>query len=140
MRVPVVIWTLVVSATVAAAQQPAQPARLSTERYQQFSGPYSAPTEPFRIVGNIHSVGAANIASYLVTSPQGQILLDTGTVEMHDVIRNNVTTLGFQTSDIKVMISSHAHFDHIAGYAMMKRLTGAQVMAMAGDAEALEAG
>ncbi len=140
MRIPVVIGALVVTATVAAAQQQAQPARFSTEWYAQFSGPYSAPAEPFRIVGNIHYVGAANIASYLITSPQGHILLDTGTVEMHDVIRNNVATLGFQMSDIKIMISSHAHFDHIAGHAMMQRLTAAQVIAMVGDAEALEAG
>jgi metallo-beta-lactamase class B len=140
MRVPVVIGALVVAATVATAQQQAQPARFSAEWYAQFSGPYSAPAEPFRIIGNIHHVGAANIASYLITSPEGHILLDTGMVEMHDVIRNNVAKLGFQTSDIKIMISSHAHFDHIAGHAMMQRLTGAQVMAMVGDAEALEAG
>ena len=61
-------------------------------------------------------------------------------VEMHDVIRNNVATLGFQMSDIRIMFSSHAHFDHIAGHAMMQNLTGAQVMAMVGDAEALAAG
>lgn len=140
MRAPVLIGALVVAVAVAAAQQPAQPARFSTEWYAQFSGPYSAPAEPFRIIGNIHYVGAANIASYLITSPEGHILLDTGMVEMHDVIRNNVATLGFQMSDIRIMISSHAHFDHIAGHAMMQKLTGAQVMAMVGDAEALAAG
>jgi metallo-beta-lactamase class B len=59
---------------------------------------------------------------------------------MHDVIKNNVEKLGFKTSDIKIMLSSHAHFDHIEGHAAMQRLTGAQVMAMAGDAEALESG
>jgi metallo-beta-lactamase class B len=140
MRVSVVICTLVVAASLAAAQQQAPPAQFSKEWYQQFSGPYSAPAEPFRIVGNIHYVGAANIASYLITSPQGHILVDTGMVEMHDVIRNNVARLGFKTSDIKIMLSSHAHFDHIAGHARMKRLTGAQVMAMVGDAEALVSG
>jgi metallo-beta-lactamase class B len=60
--------------------------------------------------------------------------------EMHDVIRNNVAKLGFKTADIKIMLSSHAHFDHVAGHAAMKTLTGAQVMAMTGDAEALESG
>jgi len=140
MRVPVVIGALVVAAAIASAQQQAQPAQFSKEWYAQFSGPYSAPAEPFRIIGNVHYVGAANIASYLITSPQGHILVDTGMVEMHDVIKNNVARLGFKTSDIKIMISSHAHFDHIAGHAMMRKLTGAQVMAMVGDAEALEAG
>jgi metallo-beta-lactamase class B len=116
------------------------PAHISDAWYQQFRGPYSAPTEPFRIVGNIHYVGAANIASYLITTPQGHILIDTGMTEMHDVIRNNVAKLGFKTADIKIMLSSHAHFDHVAGHAAMKKLTGAQVMAMTGDAEALESG
>jgi metallo-beta-lactamase class B len=140
MRVPASFGVLILTAAVVSAQQPAQPAQFSPEWYQQFSGPYSAPAEPFRIIGNIHYVGGANIASYLITSPQGHILLDTGTTEMHEVIKNSVATLGFKTSDIKIMISSHAHFDHVAGHAAMKTLTGAQVMAMVGDAEAFEAG
>jgi metallo-beta-lactamase class B len=96
--------------------------------------------EPFRIVGNIHYVGGANIASYLITTPQGHILIDTGMKEMHEVIKTSVAKLGFKTSDIKIMLSSHAHFDHIEGHAMMQKLTGAQVMAMVGDAEALSTG
>ena len=59
---------------------------------------------------------------------------------MHEVIKNSVAKLGFKTADIKIMLSSHAHFDHIEGHAMMQKLTGAQVMAMVGDAEALSAG
>jgi metallo-beta-lactamase class B len=137
MRAFIVAVTIVVAAGITAAQGPAQ---FSDAWYQQFRGPYSAPVEPFRIVGNIHYVGAANIASYLITTPQGHILIDTGTTEMHDVIRNNIARLGFKTSDIKIMLSSHAHFDHVAGHAAMKKLTGAQVMAMVGDAEALESG
>lgn len=124
----------------AAATAPQGPAQFSREWYQQFSGPYSAPVEPFRIVGNIHYVGGANIASYLITTPQGHILIDTGMNEMHDVIAHNVAALGFKTADIRIMLSSHAHFDHIEGHAAMQRLTGAQVMAMEGDAEALESG
>jgi metallo-beta-lactamase class B len=133
----VIAIAVFVAAGIVSAQGPAQ---LSEAWYQQFRGPYSAPTEPFRIVGNIHYVGAANIASYLITTPQGHILIDTGMTEMHDVITNNVATLGFKTSDIRIMLSSHAHFDHVAGHAAMKKLTGAQVMALTGDAEALEAG
>ena len=60
--------------------------------------------------------------------------------EMHEVIKNSVAKLGFKTADIKIMLSSHAHFDHIEGHALMKKLTGAQVMAMVGDAEALAGG
>jgi metallo-beta-lactamase class B len=140
MRIPVLIGALVIVAIAASAQPQAPPTQFSREWYAQFSGPYSAPAEPFRIIGNIYYVGAANIASYLITSPQGHILVDTGTVEMHNVIKNNVARLGFAASDIKIMLSSHAHFDHVAGHAMMKTLTGAQVMAMVGDAAAMEAG
>jgi metallo-beta-lactamase class B len=137
MRRLVIAAAIVAASSVIAAQGPAQ---FSDAWYEQFRGAYSAPAEPFRIIGNIHYVGAANIASYLITTPQGHVLIDTGMTEMHDVIRNNVAALGFKTSDIRIMLSSHAHFDHVAGHAAMKKLTGAQVMAMAGDAEALESG
>jgi hypothetical protein len=83
MRVTAFIAVLLIAAAggVAAQQGPAQ---FSPEWYQQFRGPYSAPVEPFRIVGNIHYVGGANIASYLITTPLGHILIDTGMKEMHD--------------------------------------------------------
>ena len=140
MRAFISLGALAVAATLVSAQQPGAPAQLSREWYQQFSGAYSQPVEPFRIVGNIHYVGAANIASYLITTPQGHILIDTGMTEMHDVIKNSVAKLGFKTSDIRIMLSGHAHFDHIEGHAAMQRLTGARVMAMERDAEALERG
>lgn len=138
MRAFALSGALIVAAATAAAQQ--GPAQYSREWYQQFSGAYSDPVEPFRIVGNIHYVGAANIASYLITTPQGHILVDTGMNEMHDVIKNNVVKLGFKVEEIRIMLSSHAHFDHIEGHAAMQRATGAQVMAMTGDAEALQSG
>jgi metallo-beta-lactamase class B len=97
------------------------------------------PAEPFRIIGNIYWVGG-EYGSYLITTTEGHILHDTGTSEMHDLIISNVEKLGFEPSDIKIMISSHAHFDHVQGHAAMKRVTGAQVVALGGDAAALEAG
>jgi metallo-beta-lactamase class B len=97
------------------------------------------PAEPFRIIGNIYWVGG-EYGSYLITTPEGHILHDTGTREMHDVIVANVEKLGFKVSDIKIMISSHAHFDHVQGHAAMKQVTGALVVALGGDAAALEAG
>ena len=111
-----------------------------SQNYQQLRGPYSQAVEPFRIIGNIYYVGGVNIASYLITTPQGHILIDTGMTTMHNVIKGSVAKLGFKTSDIKIMLSSHAHFDHIEGHAAMRKLTGARVMAMVGDAEALESG
>src|SRR6188768_4083979 len=70
----------------------------------------AAPPEGFRIIGNIYWVGG-EYGSYLITTPQGHILHDTGTNEMDDVIVSNVKKLGFDVKDIKVLISSHAHFD-----------------------------
>jgi metallo-beta-lactamase class B len=118
----------------------AQTSPLSSEQRAQFHGPYSQPEEAFRLVGNIYYVGAKNIASYLISTPQGHILVDTGTIEMTPVITANVEKLGFKLRDIKIMLSSHAHFDHVGGHAAMKKLTGARVMAIKQDAEALEAG
>jgi metallo-beta-lactamase class B len=97
------------------------------------------PAEPFRIIGNIYWVGS-EYGSYLITTPAGHILHDTGTNEMHDTIVSNVKKLGFEVKDIKIMISSHAHFDHVQGHPQMQKLTGAQVVALGGDAAALEAG
>ncbi len=67
-------------------------------------------------------------------------MIDTGTKEMHDVIRANVAKLGFKLQDIKILLSGHAHFDHVQGHAAMKKVTGAQVMALGEDARALSAG
>ena len=81
--------------------------------------------EPFRVIGNIYYVGG-QYGSYLITTPEGHILHDTGTAEMHDLIVSNVEKLGFDVQDIRIMVSSHAHWDHIEGHAAMKRATGAQ--------------
>src|SRR5687768_7308233 len=133
---PAVALLLVLS-TIAAAQGP----RLfSREWYAQFSGAYSQPVAPFRIVGNIYYVGALNIASYLIVTPQGHILIDSGMTEMHDAIAAGVEQLGYSVSDVRILLASHAHFDHVEGHALMQRRSGAQVMAMAGDADALERG
>lgn len=107
---------------------------------QSFHTHQSEAVEPFRILGNIYFVGASNIASYLITSSEGHFLLDTGVQGMTDDIKRNVEALGFKMTDIKVILSSHAHFDHIQGHAIMQRMTGAQVFALEADADALEAG
>tara|TARA_B100001123_G_scaffold416313_1_gene517806 strand:+ start:736 stop:1548 length:813 start_codon:yes stop_codon:yes gene_type:complete len=95
--------------------------------------------EPFRVIGNIYYVGG-QYGSYLITTPEGHILHDTGTVDMHELIVSNVEKLGFNIRDIRLIISSHAHWDHIEGHAAMRRATGAQVVALGGDAVALQAG
>ena len=133
---PALSLLLALSMTVAAQG----PRLFSREWYAQFSGAYSQPVAPFQIVGNIYYVGAQNIASYLIATPQGHILIDSGMTEMHDGIISSIERLGLAVSDVRILLASHAHFDHIEGHALMQRRTGAQVMAMAGDAEALEGG
>lgn len=108
--------------------------------FDDLHGKASAPVAPFRIVGDLYYVGAADIASYLIATPDGLILLDTGTREMVPVVTANIAKLGFRVEDIKILLSGHAHFDHVQGHAAIQRASGAQVMAMAGDAAALEAG
>ncbi len=95
--------------------------------------------EPFRAIGNVHYVGG-EYGSYLITTPEGHILHDTGTADMHALIVSNIEKLGFNVQDVRVIISSHAHWDHVEGHAAMKRVTGAQVVALGGDALALESG
>jgi metallo-beta-lactamase class B len=103
-------------------------------------GPWSAPVAPFRIVGNVYYVGAAQIASYLVTTPEGHILIDSGTREMEGVIRESVAALAFDLRDIRILLCSHAHFDHVGSHAALKRATGARVLVMREDAAAVAAG
>jgi metallo-beta-lactamase class B len=130
--------TVVVALSAAVMAQ--EPGLFSREWYAQFTGAYSRPVQPFRIVGNVYYVGAENIASYLIATPQGHILIDSGTAEMHDAIVGAIESLGYKPSDVRILLASHAHFDHIEGHALMQRRTGAQVIAMVGDAEALEGG
>ena len=96
------------------------------------------PVEPFRIIGNIYYVGASDITSYLIVTPAGDILLDGGFVETAPQIEANIKKLGFRTSDVKILLSSHAHYDHAGGLAELKRATGATFYASAGDAPVLK--
>lgn len=116
----------------------ARPQSLSA---QQMPGDESnQPFTPFRIIGNIYYVGTNDLACYLIKTPAGLILLDTGFEESAPIVRANIAALGFQLKDIKIMLSGHAHYDHVGGHADMKQETGAQVYASAGDAVILESG
>ena len=99
-----------------------------------------APFAPFHIIGNIYYVGSAGLACYVITTPAGDILLDTGYPDMASQIEGNIQKLGFKLSDIKILINSHAHIDHGGGMAQIKTDTGAQLVAMAEDAPYFETG
>jgi metallo-beta-lactamase class B len=101
---------------------------------------WNEPTEPFRIIGNVYYVGAAEITSFLIITPQGHILLDGGYKETAPQIRDNIKKLGFKVEDVKFLLNSQAHFDHAGGLAELKRLTGAKLLASAEDKILLEDG
>lgn len=101
---------------------------------------WNRPTEPFHIAGNLYYVGTEGLASYLVTTPDGLILIDGALPASVPLIRANISKLGFKVSDIRILLNSHAHFDHSGGLAELKAETGAKLYAMQGDVSALEAG
>lgn len=107
---------------------------------QAQSNEWNRPFKPFRIIGNIYYVGTNNLACYVIKTNAGLILLDTAMEESAPIVRANIETLGFQLKDIKIMLASHAHFDHVAGHADMKAATGAKVYATKADAEIMESG
>jgi metallo-beta-lactamase class B len=99
----------------------------------------TAQFPPHKIISNIYYVGTRTLSSFLVVTPQGNILIDSTYERNVPTIEKSVKQLGFQFSDIKILLGSHSHADHQEGDAMVKQLTGAQVMAMAEDVPALQA-
>ena len=100
----------------------------------------SEPQAPFKIMGNVYYVGANNIASILVATSQGHILIDTGTQKMAAVVFPNIVKLGFKPADIKLMLISHAHYDHMETMETIRRITGATVAALEAEVPALVSG
>jgi metallo-beta-lactamase class B len=94
---------------------------------------------PHRIAGDIYYVGTNTISSFLVATPQGHILIDSNYERNVPAIEKSVAQLGFKFEDIKIVLGNHAHADHQEGDALVKQMTGAQVMAMAEDVPALQA-
>jgi metallo-beta-lactamase class B len=101
---------------------------------------WNKPVPPFQIIGNLYYVGAIEIGSFLITTRQGHILLDGGFVETAPQIERNIAQLGFKLEDVKILLNSHAHFDHAGGLAELKQKTGAKFIASARDAELLRSG
>ncbi|HUR56839.1 MAG TPA: subclass B3 metallo-beta-lactamase [Opitutaceae bacterium] len=127
----------VASAADTKSTLPPAPSREWIDRL--FAG-WHAAVPPRHLAGNIYYVGAIGVSSFLITTPEGHILLDTGFDDTVPIIQRGVEQLGFRLTDIKYILSSHAHIDHVAGHALMKKLTGAQVVASAADARTLESG
>ena len=109
-------------------------------QYESIIKEWNKPFKPFQVIGNIYYVGTSSLACYIIKTKSGLILLDTALQESSPIVRANIEALGFKLKDIKIMISSHAHFDHVAGHADMKAATGAKVYATKADAEIMESG
>jgi metallo-beta-lactamase class B len=101
---------------------------------------WNKPTEPFKMIGNIYYVGTDGLASYLITSPQGHILVDTVMPDATSQIKANIEKLGFKVTDVKYLLNTHAHIDHTGGLAEMKAASGAQLVAGEADKPLLEGG
>ena len=101
---------------------------------------WTIPLAPFQIADNLYYVGSKDLGSYLVVTPAGNIQINSNLESSPALIRESVQQLGFRFEDIKILLISHAHFDHDAGSAEIKRLTGAQYMVMDADVPAVESG
>src|SRR6478736_5234326 len=124
--------TLLFVAVVSWAQKPSPP--------PYYDSTWSKPYEPFRIAGNLYYVGTYDLACYLITTPKGHILINSGLAESPPMIRKSVEALGFKFTDIKVLLTTQAHLDHVAGLAEIKKQTGAKMMVQEGDAQVLADG
>lgn len=98
---------------------------------------WNKPFPPHKVIGNVYFVGTEQLGSFLIVTPEGDILINSDFETTVPVIRTSVEKLGFKMTDIKIILGSHAHGDHMEGDALMKELTGARVMAMEQDVPAL---
>ena len=96
--------------------------------------------EPFRIAGNLYYVGANDVTSFLLTGPEGHVLIDGGYPGTAPMIMASIAKLGFDIKDVKVLLNSHAHFDHAGGLAALQKASGAELWISEGDADIIEAG
>lgn len=101
---------------------------------------WNRPFAPFRIIGNIYYVGTSGVAQFLIVTSQGHILVDSGFEASVPGLADNVRALGFRFEDVKILLASHAHIDHVQGHALVRRMTGAQVVASAPDAPVIASG
>ncbi|MDA1055950.1 MAG: subclass B3 metallo-beta-lactamase [Planctomycetota bacterium] len=98
------------------------------------------PFPAHRVAGNVYYVGSDALATYLIATPEGHILINSGFEETVPLIGASVESLGFKMTDVKILLESHAHSDHVAGHARLQELTGAQVVVMRGDHSVIASG
>jgi metallo-beta-lactamase class B len=113
-----------------------------SQKIMEPSGPadWSKEYKPFRIVGNLYYVGTYDLACYLITTPQGNILINTGLASSGPLIKANIEALGFRMADTKVLLITQAHFDHTGAIAAIRKATGAKLMVNEPDAKVMADG
>jgi metallo-beta-lactamase class B len=139
-----VVCTLVLASALApsyvAAQNAPSPGRPPAPPSATFSDEWTRDFPPFRIIGNVYWVGSYDLSTYLITTPQGHLLINTGVGDTAGRIKARVEELGFKMSDVKLLLATHGHFDHVAGLAELKEMTGARLLINVRDRELVESG
>jgi metallo-beta-lactamase class B len=120
------------------AGAPAQDKGAAT--FAQVSTGWTTPFPAHRVIGDIYYVGSAGLASYLIATPQGHILINSSLESSVPLLQQSVEKLGFKFRDVRILLISHAHFDHCAGSARVKELTAAKYMVMDADVPVVESG
>ena len=113
---------------------------IAAEKVSQRRIAWNQPTKPFHVIGDIYFVGTAGLGSFLITTPEGHIILDGGLPESAPLIEKHVAALGFHMKDVKYLLNSHAHYDHCGGLAQLKKDSGARMIASRADGETLDSG
>ena len=113
---------------------------LAVPAFAQQNVTWTAPFEPFKVIDNLYYVGSEGLSSWLIKTSQGDILLDVGVPGNAKMVEDHIKKLGFKLSDIKIILISHAHFDHAGGVEKLKQDTGASLIASEGERYALENG
>lgn len=121
--------TILLAAVLAATAAPA----LAQSAWGQAAAPY-------RIIDNTYQVGTAGLSAILITTPAGMVLIDVGLPQNAALVEKNIQALGFKLSDVKILLTSHGHFDHAGGLAKLKADTGAAMIAPEAERYALEKG
>lgn len=119
------------SALAATAQQTNKP---------YYNPDWSKPYPAFKIVGNLYYVGTYDLASYLLVTPKGNILINTGLADSYSLIKNNIESLGFSLKDTKILLITQAHHDHTGALAQIKKETGAKLFVNRPEEDALKTG
>jgi metallo-beta-lactamase class B len=114
--------------------------RAGGQSYGPAKAAWTTPIAPFRIADNLYYVGSKDLASYLIVTPAGDILINSSLTNSPPLIENSIRQLGFSVRDVKILLISHAHFDHDAGSAKLLRDTRAKYMVMDADVPVVQSG